>query len=569
MKKLLLSVVLLVQGSALAQGPQPIRLKEAIADFPRSQLQLRTNGPVSIEVNQGERAAYEKLAEIAGLNIMIDPDFRDSSTGSFRIQNADGLQAFDVLSARTGSFVEVLNSNTVIVSPDNQTKRRDYESMVIKTFYLPNGASSQRLTEIITTIRTTLQARYIFTSPTANAVVMRDNPTRIAAAEKMIGLSMPLVAGPSAATMGETIPSGGHILTLEGGVVRDSVPARSTLKVTGTGPVSVDVKESTRATFERLAHAAGLNVIFDPDFRSLNGYSFKVDNLDALDAMDVLALQTRVFWEPVDRKTILVAPDNQTKRRDFQNVSVKTFYLPNVSQVELVEIVTALRSLLNARYLATVADSNAIVMRDNANKLALAERIITDLRKSGGVVTAAGFPSGTEAGFVLNRRAAQTLPAPAVQTGVRGPLTFDANDTARATYEAIAATAGLRIVFDRRFEDSAAVAFRIENVEIVDALDFLSLETRTIWQMMGDTLLVAPDNQTVRADLLPKVTKTINVATRTGTQRNINEIVTALRTILGLRQISTLDNSIDMTDTAENISFSEKMVRDLETPPAR
>jgi len=569
MKKLLLSVVLLVQGSVLAQGPQPIRLKEAIADFPRSQLALRTNGPVSIEVNQGERAAYEKLAEIAGLNIMIDPDFRDSSTGPFRIQNADVLQAFDVLSARTGSFVEVLNSNTVIVSPDNQTKRRDYESMVIKTFYLPNGASSQRLTEIITTIRTTLQARYIFTSPTADAVVMRDNPTRIAAAEKIIGLSMPLVAGPSAATMGETIPSGGHILTLEGGVVRDSTPARSTLKVTGTGSVSFDVKESTRATFERLAHAAGLNVIFDPDFRSLNGYSFKVDNLDVLDGMDVVALRTRVFWEPVDSKTILVAPDNQTKRRDFQNVSVKTFYLPNVSQVELVEIVTALRTLLNARYLASVVDSNAIVMRDNANKLALAERIITDLRKSSGVVTAAGFPSGTEAGFVLNRRAAQTLPAPALQSGVRGPLTFDANDTARATYEAIAATAGLRIVFDRRFEDTAAVVFKIENVEIVDALDFLSLETRTIWQMMGDTLLVAPDNQTVRADLLPKVTKTIDLATRTGTRRNINEIVTALRTILGLRQISTLDSSIVMTDTAENISFSEKMVKDLDTPPGR
>src|SRR5262245_23943453 len=572
MKKLLLSVVLLVQGSALAQGPQPIRLKEAIADFPRSQLQLRTNGPVSIEVNQGERAAYEKLAEIAGLNIMIDPDFRDSSTGSFRIQNADGLQAFDVLSARTGSFVEVLNSNTVIVSPDNQTKRRDYESMVIKTFYLPNGASSQRLTEIITTIRTTLQARYIFTSPTANAVVMRDNPTRIAAAEKMIGLSMPLVAGPSGATMGETIPSGGHILTLEGGVVRDSAPARSTLKVTGTGPVSFDVKESTRTTFERLAHAAGLNVIFDPDFRSLNGYSFKIDNLDVLDRMDVRALQTKVCWEPVDSKTILVAPDNQTKRRDFQHLSVKTFYLPNASQVELVEIVTALRTLLNARYLASIVDSNAIVMRDNANRLALAERIISDLRESSGVVSASGFPSGSEAGFVLNRRAAQTLgdlQLP-LQSRVRGPFSFDANDTARGTYEAIAATVGLRIVFDRRFQDGPAVPFKVENVDVMDALDFVSLQTRTIWQMMdGDVVLVAPDSQTVRADLLPKVTKTISLPARAGTNRNVNEIITALRSILSVRQVSAFDNSIVMTDTAENISFSEKMLKELDAPPAR
>src|SRR5262249_51082197 len=134
MKKLLLIVALLVQGSTLAQGPQPIRLKEAIADFPRSQLQLTTNGPVSIEVNQGERAAYEKLAEIAGLNIIIDPDFRDSSTGSFRIENADVLQAFDILSARCRCFVEALNNNTVIVSPDNETKRRDYEAWVLKTF---------------------------------------------------------------------------------------------------------------------------------------------------------------------------------------------------------------------------------------------------------------------------------------------------------------------------------------------------------------------------------------------------------------------------------------------------
>jgi putative ABC transport system permease protein len=36
-----------------------------------------------------------------------------------------------------------------------------------------------------------------------------------------------------------------------------------------------------------------------------------------------------------------------------------------------------------------------------------------------------------------------------------------------------------------------------------------------------------------------------------------------------LLEVSTLDNSIVMTDTPENIAFSEKMVRDLDTPPAR
>src|SRR5262249_6145828 len=145
--------------------------------------------------------------------------------------------------------------------------------------------------------------------------------------------------------------------------------------------------------------------------------------------------------------------------------------------VEMVEIVTALRTILNARYLATVSDSNAIVMRGTPNQLALAERIVSDFRKSGGVIAAAGFPSGSESGFVQSRRAAETLGAPSLQLQpkVRGPFSFDANDTARATYETVAAMAGLRIVFDSRFQDSPAMPFKVENVTIADALDFLSL----------------------------------------------------------------------------------------------
>jgi hypothetical protein len=559
--------VLLVPGFVLAQGPQPIRLKDAVADFPRSQLQLKTNGPVSIDVNNGERAAYEQLAEIAGLNIVIDPDFRDSAGAPFRIDNMDVLQAFDVLSARTRSFVEVVNSNTIIVSSDNPTKRRDYESMVLKTFYLPNGTAEQRLSEIVTTLRTTLGARYLAVSHTANAVVMRDTPARIAGAEKIIESSMPLVAGSSVATMGEAVPGGAHILTLDGGVVRDSAPARSVLNVGSTGQVSFKLKDSTRAIFETLAGTAGLNVIFDPDFRSLDGQSFKVDKVNVLDALDFLALQTRTFWGPVDSKTIIVAPDNQVKRRDFESLSIKTFYLPNVSPTEMVEITTTLRTLLNARYLATVSDSNAIVIRENSSKLALAEKIVSDLRKAGGVVTTSGFRSGSDGGFVLNRRAAQTIGAAAVAppSRVRGPLSFDANDSTRATYETVAAMAGLRIVFDSRFQDTAAVPFKIDKVDIVDALDFLALETRTIWQMMdGDTVLVAPDSPTTRAELLPKITKTVSLASRGDAERHINEVVTALRIILNLRQVAILDSSIVMTDTAENIALSEKMLKDLE-----
>src|SRR6185436_11382950 len=167
MKKLLLIFVLLAQGSALAQAPIP--LKEAVKDFPRSLLQPRTNGPVSIEINQGERAGYEALAEIAGLNIIFDPDFRNKLTAPLRIENAGIFQAFDLLSMSSGAFVEVLDSRTIIVSPDNPTKRRQHELQVLKTFYLTN-TPRQGLTDIITALRTTLQIRFIAQSTIANAI---------------------------------------------------------------------------------------------------------------------------------------------------------------------------------------------------------------------------------------------------------------------------------------------------------------------------------------------------------------------------------------------------------------
>jgi hypothetical protein len=572
MKKLLPSLLLLfVQGYAEAQGPAArVSLKETIKDFPRFQLELKTNGPVSVDVNQGTGAAYRTLAEMAGLNIVFDPDFRDISIAPFRIENADVLQAFDLLSMRSGCFVEVVNSKTIIVAPDNPTKHRDYELEVLKTFYLPNGTTPQALSEIVTTLRTTLQLRYLATSSTANAIVLRDTPNRIALAEKTIALAGRIVAGDPAANNGEVIPGGNPIFTLEAGAVRKSRPARSALKPSAPGPVSLDLKDNTRAIFETLARSTGLNIVFERDFRSQDVQSFKVENMDVFDAIDVLALQTRTFWEVLDSKTIIVAPDNQTKRRELENTLIKTFYLPNASQTELTEVITAIRTLLNARYLAQSRTANAIVMRDTANRLTFAERIISDLRKPGGVTSPAAISTGTENGFILNRRVARTLtssPSP-LPSRIKGTFSFDMNDSAKASYEAVAAMAGLRVVFDDRFQDGAAAPFKLQNVDILDALDFLSLQTGNIWQVMdGDTIVVAPDNPTVRRDRVPGVTKTINLS-KAEPVATI-EIVTALRTLLNARQISTIQNSIVMQDTAESIAFAEKIVSDLDRPEPR
>src|SRR5215471_9016036 len=161
---------------------------------------------------------------------------------------------------------------------------------------------------------------------------------------------------------------------------------QSQLDVKVLGPVDLHMTQDYKVTYETLAELAGLNVIFDPDFRGTR-IPIDLNRVNIFDALDVLALETRSFWKPVNRTTILVAADNQQKRRDYEDLILKTIYLTNsVTSTEITEAITALRTLLNMRYLAQSTSMNAIIVRDTADRIAIAEKIITDLDKPKGEV---------------------------------------------------------------------------------------------------------------------------------------------------------------------------------------
>lgn len=163
---------------------------------------------------------------------------------------------------------------------------------------------------------------------------------------------------------------------------RTDPSVQSQLDVKITAPIDLHMTQDSRVAFESLGELAGLNVIFDPDFRGTR-IPIDLNRVNIFDALDILALQTRSFWKPINRTTILVSGDNQTKRRDYEDLILKTIYLTNsVTSTEITEAITALRTLLNMRYLAQSTAMNAIIIRDTADRIAIAERIIDDLDKA-------------------------------------------------------------------------------------------------------------------------------------------------------------------------------------------
>src|SRR6185503_8416964 len=128
------------------------------------------------------------VGKVAGINVLFDPDFVQQSTKplSIDITNSTVEQALDYLGVMTKGFWKPLSSNTIFVTQDNTTKRRDYEEQVMKVFYLNNVNTPQELQEIATNVRSICDIRRLFTYNAQMAIIVRAEADRVALAEKLI-----------------------------------------------------------------------------------------------------------------------------------------------------------------------------------------------------------------------------------------------------------------------------------------------------------------------------------------------------------------------------------------------
>ena len=141
-------------------------------------------------------------------------------------------------------------------------------------------------------------------------------------------------------------------------------------------------EQESKVVFETIGKLAGINVLFDSDYDD-EKITFDLKNVTLYEALDYTSLLAKAFWKPLTRNAIFVTNDSPNKRREFDDEIVKTFYLTNVgTPQELQEVVQAIRGLTDLRRLFPVNSLNALVVRGSADKIALAEKVITDIDKA-------------------------------------------------------------------------------------------------------------------------------------------------------------------------------------------
>jgi general secretion pathway protein D len=160
----------------------------------------------------------------------------------------------------------------------------------------------------------------------------------------------------------------------------ETMSAPAVLKPVSNEPLTLHIQEDAKMVYQAIGKAAGVNVLFDPDYTSKR-IQVDLNNVSLYDALRIVGTISNTFWRPVTANTLFVA-DNK-RHKDLDEQAVQTFYLSNAwQQNDLTDVNTTIRSLLPNAKVYAVPSQNAIVMRGTPDELLLAQKLINDLDKA-------------------------------------------------------------------------------------------------------------------------------------------------------------------------------------------
>lgn len=159
------------------------RAQSAITKAQPPQLNPASSEPISLTFSRDTpvKDIYRALGNAFGINVLFDQAVKDDRI-TIELRDVTAQAALERVMQAANHFYKTLDEKTIIVVPDNPQARRDYEDLVIRTFYLSNGDAEQ----VTNVVRTMIEARNVFPLKALNAITIRDTADKVRIAEKII-----------------------------------------------------------------------------------------------------------------------------------------------------------------------------------------------------------------------------------------------------------------------------------------------------------------------------------------------------------------------------------------------
>ena len=146
---------------------------------------LKSRSPITLNFNKTRlRQAFDFIARSFGVNVIFDEDIKDQSVTLFA-KNVSFEQALDLMFATTKTFYKKVADNTVLIAPDNKSKRGQYEDHMIRVFQMTD-MSAKKMADVIKGL---LTVDKMIVNEHTNTIIVRDKENTLALVEKLIKAS--------------------------------------------------------------------------------------------------------------------------------------------------------------------------------------------------------------------------------------------------------------------------------------------------------------------------------------------------------------------------------------------
>ena len=138
-------------------------------------------------------------------------------------------------------------------------------------------------------------------------------------------------------------------------------------------PVTLQFRNAgLKEVLEALGKAAKVNFVFDKDVRN-DPVTVSLEDKPFDEALTLVLNSNSLFAQKAGPSLFIISPNTKQKQEQYQDLIIRTFYL---SSAKAKDMVALLKTMLDVKHIHGNEPLNTIVIRDQPEKVELAEKII-------------------------------------------------------------------------------------------------------------------------------------------------------------------------------------------------
>ncbi|MBS1145053.1 MAG: type and secretion system protein:NolW-like:Secretin/TonB, short N-terminal [Proteobacteria bacterium] len=139
--------------------------------------------PVVLEFRDASlKSVFEVLSRSSGLNFVFDKDVKGDTKVTFFVRNSPLEDILRLILTTNQLEKRQLNENSFLIYPNTQAKAKEYQELVVRSFYLANADVKQAQS----LVKTVAKSKDVFADEKLNLLIVKDTPDAMRLVERLI-----------------------------------------------------------------------------------------------------------------------------------------------------------------------------------------------------------------------------------------------------------------------------------------------------------------------------------------------------------------------------------------------